>query len=370
MATRKLFYTGLLVVVSLCHQTSAFADPFNTFWQKCRGSNDKAALAACDRAHELRPWDPAVQKRGDDLYLILEKQKTTTSKPAQTKPAPQPQTPNRQPAKVVKDQFDNFWKKCKGANTQVALNACNSALKLRRNNQAVRKRISELTQFLKRQSQPVKKSPDPFDVHWRKCIAKNNKSALKACEEALKLRPRSQKVKNRKNQLAKLLQPTPAPTPTVAQQEPNTPASVQAPEEPVVSKKTIIKNQKILTQLGFDTGGTKGGIGKKTRQAIKKFTQVSGVEISTELDEQDLTKLEAALASHEKAAQKFEVAKQERADGDINAALETVDEAIEMSPWQTALKTFRAELVRDREKQAEDIVLELDEGFKELDSIE
>lgn len=61
--------------------------------------------------------------------------------------------------------------------------------------------------------------------------------------------------------------------------------------EPANDKKTIIKAQKRLQELGFYSGTADGVLGKKTVSAIEKYQQKNGLKITKALDKDTLASL-------------------------------------------------------------------------------
>ena len=58
-----------------------------------------------------------------------------------------------------------------------------------------------------------------------------------------------------------------------------------------LSKDNIMEIQAFLNQLGFDAGTPDGNIGPKTKEAVRKFQKINGLEPTGEINLEFLNKL-------------------------------------------------------------------------------
>ncbi|WP_299872926.1 peptidoglycan-binding protein [uncultured Cocleimonas sp.] len=242
--------------------------------------------------------------------------------------------------------------------------------------------FSETTQeqrYIKQNQEAAKSSTNQamFVVHRIKCLNSIGQAALNACNKAMSINSGVPEVRNRKIFLSNKLnprpkkirkvipppirqekpqirnKPTPKPSTTKLYRKPpkavknitrTSPTPKREKSSPKKDNKVVIQIQKILNQLGFNIGKADGIAGKKTKQAIKDFQSITKSESRPNLDDKLLIELQKAQKLHAVADQKYNLANQQLAEGNLEKSALIIETQLKTAPWHINLKSLNKEL--------------------------
>jgi len=190
------------------------------------------------------------------------------------------------------------------------------------------------------------------------CLSKSGQEGIKACNDYLQLtNDDAGRMQNRLAELRSASVPTPAPVPQpTPQPEPAPqPSPLPAPDnndakEPVqvarsAHAEAILTVQQLLNDLGFNVGRPDGIAGNRTRKALDDiYVQLGQIGDINNINQNTVADLDQARTDLVRARGVLQQSRSAEQNGEIQLAIDKLDEANRISPLLASPPNYRSSL--------------------------